>query len=175
MSAGWTLVVLPVPILAHETVTPAVSATMANRRAHLITPPHRHGRFLRTLARPHALHSLLAFLLLLQQLALAGHVAAITLGEDVLSLRRDRLAGDHLTADGGLDRHFIELARDDRLQLLDQFPALDLGLAAVRDQRQSIDRLTCHQHVELDQIALTETDQLVVHRRISLRARLQLA
>src|SRR3979411_384434 len=142
MSAGWTLVALPVPILAQETVTTAVSATMAMRRAGLIKAQHRHEGFLRDLDRPHALHSLLAFLLLLQQLALASHVAAVTLCQDVLSLRRDRLAGDHLTADGGLDRHFIELARDDRLQLLDQFPALDLGLAAVRDQGQSIDRLT---------------------------------
>src|SRR5438132_3832058 len=148
MSAGWKLVPLD-PILAQETRTTAVSATVAIRRAYLIKAQHRHERFLRDLDRPHALHPLLAFLLLLQQLALAGHVAAVTLCQDVLSLRRDRLAGDHLTADGSLDRHLIELAGDDRLQLLHQFPALDLGLAAMRDQGQGIHRLARHQYVEL--------------------------
>src|ERR1700736_3648354 len=141
MSAGWTLVPLLVPILAHETMTTVASAAIAIKRADLVKAQHRHERFLRDLDRPHALHPLLAFLLLLQQLALAGHVAAVTLCQDVLSLRRDRLPGDHLTPDGGLDRHFIELAGDDRLELLHQFPPLDLGLAAVRDQGQGVDRL----------------------------------
>src|SRR3954469_271456 len=40
------------------------------------------------------LHPLLAFLLLLEQLALAGDVTAVALGQHVLADRPDRLAGD---------------------------------------------------------------------------------
>jgi hypothetical protein len=40
------------------------------------------------------LHALLAFLLLLEQLALARDVAAVALGEHVLAQRLDRLARD---------------------------------------------------------------------------------
>ena len=53
---------------------------------------------------PDVLHPLLALLLLLEQLALAGDVAAVALGQDVLALGLDRLAGDDAPADGGLDR-----------------------------------------------------------------------
>src|SRR5215207_4733466 len=64
------------------------------------------------------LHLLLALLLLPQQFALAGDVAAVALGEDVLAPRPDGLTGDHLATDGGLDRHIEHLARDQLLQLL---------------------------------------------------------
>ena len=47
----------------------------------------------------------LAFLLLLQKLALAGDVAAIALGGDVLAQRAQSLARDHLAAGRGLDRN----------------------------------------------------------------------
>src|SRR6185437_12719637 len=42
---------------------------------------------------PDLLHPLLALLLLLEQLALAGDVAAVALGGDVLAVGLDRLAG----------------------------------------------------------------------------------
>src|SRR6266511_4430515 len=58
------------------------------------------------------LHALLAGLLLLEQLALAGDVAAVALGDHVLAHRLDRLAGDDLRADRRLDRHLELLARD---------------------------------------------------------------
>jgi hypothetical protein len=58
------------------------------------------------------LHLLLALLLLLEQLALAGDVAAVALGEHVLALRLHRLAGDDLAADGRLDGHVEHLPRD---------------------------------------------------------------
>ena len=63
------------------------------------------------------LHPLLAFLLLLQQLALPGDVTAVALGEHVLADRPDGLPGDHPAADGGLDRHLELLARDQLAQL----------------------------------------------------------
>ena len=64
-----------------------------------------------------------ALLLLLQQLALAGDVAAVALGEHVLAHRPHRLAGDDPAADRRLDRHLEQLARDQRAQLLHQGPA----------------------------------------------------
>src|SRR5262249_45602200 len=56
-------------------------------------------RLLRNFDRPHLLHSLLARLLLLQQLPLSGDVAAVALGEDVLAQRLDGLARDDVRAD----------------------------------------------------------------------------
>jgi hypothetical protein len=53
--------------------------------------------------RADGLHPLLALLLLLEQLALAGHVAAVALGGDVLAEALDGLAGDDLAADGALE------------------------------------------------------------------------
>src|SRR4051794_19679764 len=49
---------------------------------------------LRDVDPPDGLHPLLALLLLLQQLALAGDVAAVALGEHILAHRPDVLPGD---------------------------------------------------------------------------------
>src|SRR5262245_4566710 len=73
---------------------------------------HGKKRFLRNLDLAHALHPLLAFLLFLEQLALAGDVTAVTLGEHVLPQRLDRLTRDDAAANGGLNRHFEHLARN---------------------------------------------------------------
>ena len=72
----------------------------------------RQERLLRDLDVADLLHPLLAFLLLLEQLALAGDVAAVALGGDVLAEGRDRLAGDDLAADGGLERDLELVAVD---------------------------------------------------------------
>src|SRR5690606_39747590 len=61
-------------------------------------------------------HALLAFLLLLEQLALARDVAAVALGGDVLPERRDRLAGNDAAADRGLDRDLEHVLRDELLE-----------------------------------------------------------
>src|SRR5688572_2010571 len=53
-------------------------------------------RFLRDLDRSHLFHALLSFLLLLEELALAGDVPAVTLGGDVLTKRLHGLARDDL-------------------------------------------------------------------------------
>src|SRR3990172_7949012 len=72
--------------------------------------------FLRDLDGADPLHPLLAFLLLLEELALAGDVAAVALGQHVLAHRPDRLAADDMRTDGRLDRHFEHLARDQFLE-----------------------------------------------------------
>src|SRR3954447_16484249 len=74
-------------------------------------------RLLRHLDAAHHLHPLLAFLLLLEQLALAGDVTAVALGQHVLADRPNRLAGDDPAADGRLDRHLELLPRNEFLQL----------------------------------------------------------
>src|SRR5437764_4508720 len=60
---------------------------------------HRQERFLRDLDLADALHSLLAFLLLLEQLPLARDVAAVAFGEHVLAQRLHRLARDDAAPD----------------------------------------------------------------------------
>src|SRR5207253_721907 len=64
----------------------------------------RDERLLRDVDLAELAHALLAFLLLLQELALARHVAAVALGGHVLAERAHGLARDHLAADRRLDR-----------------------------------------------------------------------
>ena len=84
-----------------------------------LQPQHGQERLLRHLDRADLLHSLLAFLLLLQELPLARDVAAVALGQHVLAQRLDRFPGDDAAADGGLDRDLEQLARDQLAQLVD--------------------------------------------------------
>src|ERR1017187_1875947 len=72
-------------------------------------------RFLRDIHGAEGLHAFLAFLLLFQELALAGDVAAVTLGGHVFAQRADGFAGDDFAADGGLNGDRVLLARDDFL------------------------------------------------------------
>src|SRR5579863_8130180 len=71
---------------------------------------HRQERLLRDLHAAHALHPLLAFLLLLEELAFARDVAAVALRQNILAHRLDGLARDHLVSDCRLQRHFEHLA-----------------------------------------------------------------
>src|SRR5215210_8925753 len=96
----------------------------------------REERLLRNLDAADLLHALLAFLLLLEQLALARDVAAVAAGDDVLAVGLDRLAGDDVRADRGLDRDVVLLARDLRLELLDHVAPDLVRLLAVHDHRQ---------------------------------------
>src|SRR6266487_1453771 len=84
----------------------------------LVNLQNREKRFLWDLHRAHLLHPLLPLFLLLEQLALAGHVAAVAFGGDVLAQGADRLPGDHLRADRGLDHDLEQLPRDQLAQLL---------------------------------------------------------
>src|SRR5699024_3503757 len=79
---------------------------------------------LRNLDGTDVLHALLALLLLLQELALAGDVTPVALGEHILANRADVLAGDDARADRGLDRHLELLARDQILELAGHLDAV---------------------------------------------------
>src|SRR5688500_8522125 len=90
---------------------------------------------LRNLHRTDLLHPLLAFLLLLEELALARDVAAITLGENVFAQRLHRRASYHLLSDRSLDRDLEQLPRNELLQLVGDLPSPLVRLVAVDDHR----------------------------------------
>src|SRR5436853_1407575 len=77
------------------------------------------------------LKALLAGGLLGPELALAGDVAAVALGGDVLAHRGDGLAGDDPAADGRLDGDLEQMPVDLAAQLLDELAAAALGRPAV--------------------------------------------
>src|SRR3954471_8714923 len=124
------------------------SASGASAVAVVAQLEHGEERLLRDLDAPDLLHALLALLLALEQLALAGDVAAVALGGDVLAVGLDGLAGDDLGADGRLDRDVELLARDLLAQLLRERLADVVGLVAVDDHAQGVDRIAAEQHVE---------------------------
>ena len=120
------------------------------------------------------LHSLLALLLLLQQLALAGDVTAVALGEDVLAHRPDVLAGDHARPDRRLDRHLELLPRNQLPQLGRHRDAVAVGLVLVDDRAERVDLLALQEDVDADQVGHLLAVGLVVQRGIPAGARLQL-
>src|ERR1700754_5204611 len=75
--------------------------------------------FLRDVDLAELPHLLLAFLLLLQKLALAGVVAAVAFCGDVLAQRAYGFARDHLAADRRLDRNLEHVRRDQLSPILD--------------------------------------------------------
>ena len=71
---------------------------------------HTHKCLLWDLYAADLAHPLLSFFLLLQKLLLSGNIAAVTLGQDILSDCLDRLPGDDLAADGCLDGNLKEMS-----------------------------------------------------------------
>src|SRR5215204_2466940 len=120
------------------------------------------------------LHPLLALLLAFQQLALAGDVAAVALGEDVLALGLDGLAGDDPAADGGLDGHVEELPGDQLAQLLGHAAPVVLRLLPVEDGAEGVGRDAVEQHVDPHQVGRLVPGRLVVEAGVPLGARLEL-
>src|SRR5260370_36817329 len=108
-----------------QALTQAASrAPEAKKRSLQKKLEHRHESLLWNLDRTDPLHPLLSFLLLFQELAFAGDVAAVALREHILPHRRYRLPGDALTADRRLQRPHEHLPRDDRLELPTTFASL---------------------------------------------------
>src|ERR1039458_2063278 len=79
------------------------------------------------------LHAFLAFLLLLQEFALAADVAAIALRGHVFAQRADGFAGNDFTADGGLNGDGVLLAGDDFLELGGEGASPALRFVTVHD------------------------------------------
>src|SRR5690348_12865261 len=133
----------------------------------------REEGLLRDLDASHRLHPLLAGLLLLEQLALASHVAAVALGEHVLAQRLDGLAGDDLRAYRGLDGDVEHLPRDELAHLGHDLPAAILRVGAVHHHRKRVDALAVDQNVELDHVGGAKFLEFVVERGVAARYRLQ--
>src|SRR5579859_3015138 len=142
----------------------------------LPVPEIEHGqeRLLRHLDPADLLHTLLALLLLLEQLALARDVAAVALREHVLALGLHRLAGDHPRTDRRLDRDVEHLPRDLLPQPLDELLAPFVRRIAVDDQRERVDLLAADEDVDAGQRPLAETDQVVIEARVAAGSRLEL-
>src|ERR1019366_6654292 len=125
-------------------------------------------RLLGYLDPPDRLHPLLAFLLLLQELAFAGDVPAVALGQDVLPLGLDRLAGDDAPTDRRLDWHVEQLAGDQLAELGGHLAPVFVSLRAMHDGRERIDVLAREKHVDLDEVVGLEPGRLVVKARVAL-------
>src|SRR5271155_1322543 len=147
----------------------AGSATIA------LLPDLEQGQesLLRNLDASDLLHPLLAFLLLLEQLAFSRDVAAVTLGGDVLAQRLDGFARDNLGADRGLNRDFEHLTWYQLAHLFAQRPAPFVGLVAMHDNRKRVHHLAVNPYIQFNQRPGPEVQKLVVERRIAAAHRFQ--
>ena len=118
--------------------------------------------------RPDRLHPLLAFFLLFQQLALAGDVAAVALGDNVLPHGGDTLRGDDFAADRRLE--LISNIWRGRISFSFSTSCLPrvIRFVPVRDERKRIHALAVDEDVHLDQLATACSRSARSRRRRSL-------
>ena len=133
----------------------------------LIQFQHRHKRRLRHFHLADLAHALLALFLLFEQFPLAGDVATVTFGGDVLADLAHRLASDDLRPDGSLDGDVELLARNEFLELLADLAAEIVGVVLVDERREGVGRLAVEQDVELHEFGRAETDDMVVERGVA--------
>src|SRR3954470_9063392 len=118
-------------------------------------------------------HLLLAFLLLVEKLALARDVAAIALRRHVLAQRAHGFARDDLATDGGLDRYLEHVWRDELLELLHHGPAAAFCAGAVNQHGERVDRIGVDQDLHFYQVGGLVVGEVIVERGVTLRYRLQ--
>src|SRR5947209_20326467 len=152
-----------------------LSANSVRLSAFSVSAHFQHGqeRFLRDLDLADTLHPLLAFLLLLEQLALARDVAAVALGEHVLAQRLHRLARDDAAADRRLDRHLEHLARNELAHLRRQRAAALVRRVAMDDDRQRVHRIAVDENVELHERRRPVAGHMIVERCVAPGERLE--
>src|SRR6266511_4081155 len=107
----------------------------------------RDERLLRDFHLAELAHALLALLLLLQELALARHVAAVAFGGDVLAQRAHGLARDDLAADRGLDRHLEHVRRTELLEFFHHGAAAAFRARAMDQHGERVDRIAVDQYL----------------------------
>src|ERR1035441_7743405 len=126
-------------------------------------------RLLRNVDAANAFHALLAFFLLLQLLALARNIAAITFRNNVLANGVHGFTGDDLGADGGLDRHLEHLAGNEFPHFGNQkFPAF-VGEVTVHDDGERVHGFTGNQDVELHHWRFPIVGQMVIEGSVATR------
>src|SRR5213080_1739303 len=114
-------------------------------------------------------HALLSCLLLLQELALARHIAAVAFGGDVLAQRTHRLARDNLAADRGLDRHLEHVRGDELLELFHHGASAALRARAMHEHGECVDRLAVDEDLHFHQIGQPEVGEVIVERGVAFR------
>jgi len=116
---------------------------------------------------PNRLHALLTFLLLLEEFALTGDVAAVALGGHVLAHGADVFAGYDLAADSSLDGNLIELGRDDILELGSEGTSAAFSLIAMHDAGEGIDGFTIDEHLKLHKAISAIAGRLIIEGTVS--------
>ena len=108
-------------------------------------------------------HALFALFLLFEEFALAGDVAAVAFGGDVLSEGADGRSRDDLGADGGLDGDGELLGWDDVHQDFADLPAAGFGFAPVDDAGEGFDDFAVDEDVQPDEVFGLVARGFVVH------------
>ena len=97
-------------------------------------------------------HSFLTSFLFLKQLTLTAHVTTITLGGYILTNLLYCFAGNNLSTDSSLNSDIKLLTRDELLQLRAQTASKGNGTVLMSKCRQSVDRFTIKQDIELSKL-----------------------
>src|SRR5262245_43751386 len=142
------------PGRAPRPIRQSLPAASPAARRRLLDLQERQEGLLRDVDRADALHPLLAFLLLLEQLPLARDVATVALREHVLAQRLHVRARDDLRADCRLDRDLELLARDKLLHLARELLAARERLLAMDDERERVHRVPVDEDVQFDEVPL---------------------
>ena len=116
-----------------------------------------------------ALHAFFPFFLFFEEFAFAADVSAVAFGDDVFANGADGFAGDDAAADGGLERHFEHLARDQLAQARNELAAAVVGLIAMADEGERVDGLAADEHIELDEIGSPIAGEMVIERSVAAR------
>ena len=111
--------------------------------------------------------------MLFQKFFLAGNIAAVALGKNVLAHGFHRFAGNNAGADSRLDGNFKKLARNVFFQPLGDLARAGIGLVLVNDKGKCVHLFAVEQKIQLDQFARQISFQLVVQRSIAAGAAFQ--
>ena len=118
-------------------------------------------------------HTLFAFFLLFQQFLLAGDVAAVALGKNILTQRLNGFAGNDLGAHCRLNGDLKHLSGDMFLKLFCHLAPTGVGIVAEYDKGKCIHDLAVEQDVEFDQLTRTIIGKFVVKGCITAGAALE--
>ena len=111
--------------------------------------------------------------MLLQQLFLAGDIAAVALGKHVLAHGLDGLAGNYLAADGSLYGHLEKLAGNILLELFAKLSGSAVGLLPVGNEAECIHLIAVQEHIHLYKVGNLVKAELIVQGGITLGAGLE--
>ena len=109
-----------------------------------------------------SLHAPLAFLLLFEEFAFARNIAAVTFGENVFAHGGNGFACDDAAANGGLDRNFKHLARNELAEARHEFAASFVGHITMSDHGERIHGLTANQHIQFYEVGFLVSFEMLI-------------